>query len=163
MPKVVSNTTPILSLLKIGKLDLLKDLYKTILVPRAVYREIEAGKERDFYTDLDTLDWVAIERINSPQDRMYLFDLDDGEAETLILAQEQHADLVIIDEKCGRRYARQLGLPVTGTIGILLRAKKQGIIAGIAPLLQELCDKQSWIGADIVKKALELAGESESP
>jgi predicted nucleic acid-binding protein len=92
---------------------------------------------------------------------MYLFDLDDGEAETLVLAQEQNADLVIIDEKCGRRYAGQLGLPVTGTIGILLKAKKQGLIVGIAPLLQELGNKQSWIGADIVKKALELAGESK--
>jgi predicted nucleic acid-binding protein len=159
MPKVVSNTTPILSLLKIGKLDLLKDLYETILIPQAVYQEIEAGKDKDFYTDLGKLGWIAIEHIKSLQDRIYLFDLDDGEAETLILAQEQHADLVIIDEKCGRRYAGQLGLPVTGTIGILLKAKKQGMIAGIAPLLQELCDKQSWIGADIVKKALELADE----
>jgi predicted nucleic acid-binding protein len=51
MLKVVSNTTPILSLLKIGKLDILKALYETILVPQAVYQEIEAGKGRDFYTD----------------------------------------------------------------------------------------------------------------
>jgi predicted nucleic acid-binding protein len=159
MPKVVSNTTPILSFLKIGKLDILKTLYKNILIPQAVYQEIETGKDRDYYTDLKKLDWVSIKCIKTRQSRMYLFDLDDGEAETIILAQEQNADLVIIDEKCGRRYARQLGLPVTGTIGILLKAKKQGLIAGITPLLQELLDKQTWFSADMVKKAIELAGE----
>ncbi|MDR1176070.1 MAG: DUF3368 domain-containing protein [Treponema sp.] len=143
-------------------MDILKALYKTILVPQAVYQEIEAGKDRSFYTDLGKLDWITIKHIKSPHERMYLFDLDDGEAETLILAQEQNADLVIIDEKCGRRYAGQLGIPVTGTIGILLKAKKQGIITGIAPLLQELIDKQSWIGAELVKKAIELAGEGLS-
>jgi predicted nucleic acid-binding protein len=52
MRKAVSNTTPILSLLKIGKLDILKALYQTILIPQAVYQEIEAGKDRSFYTDL---------------------------------------------------------------------------------------------------------------
>jgi predicted nucleic acid-binding protein len=159
MPKVVSNTTPILSLLKIGKLDILKALYETILIPQAVYQEIETGKNREFYTDVGKLDWIAIERITSRHERMYLFDLDDGEAETLILAQEQNADLVIIDEKCGRRYARQLGMATTGTIGVLLKAKKQGLIAEIAPLLQDLLDKQTWLGAELVKKALELAEE----
>jgi predicted nucleic acid-binding protein len=52
MPKVVSNTTPILSLLKIGKLDILKALYETVLIPQAVYQEVEAGKDRSFYMDL---------------------------------------------------------------------------------------------------------------
>jgi predicted nucleic acid-binding protein len=159
MPKVVSNTTPILSLLKISKLDILKALYQTVLIPQAVYQEVEAGKNRSFYTDLSKVDWIIIKHIHSRRERMYLFDLDDGEAETLVLAQEQNADLVIIDEKFGRRYAGQLGVPVTGTIGILLRAKKQGIITEITPLLQELVEKQSWLSADIIKKAIELAGE----
>jgi predicted nucleic acid-binding protein len=113
MPKVVSNTTPLLSFLKIDKLDVLKALYKKILIPQAVYQEIEAGKDRDFYTDLQKLDWIIIEPVKSHRERMYLFDPDDGEAETLILAREQNADLAIIDEKCGRRYAKQLGIPVT--------------------------------------------------
>jgi predicted nucleic acid-binding protein len=159
MPKVVSNTTPLLSFLKIDKLDVLKDLYKNILIPQAVYQEIEAGKGRDFYTDLQRLDWIIIEPVKSRHERMYLFDLDDGEAETLILAREQNADLAIIDEKCGRRYARQLGIPVTGTIGILLKAKKQSLIPTIAPLLQQLLDKQTWFSTDLIKKALEMAGE----
>jgi predicted nucleic acid-binding protein len=159
MPKVVSNTTPLLSLLKIDALDILKALYENVLVPQAVYQEIETGKDRDFYTDLKKLDWIIIKPVTSHRERKYLFDLDDGEAETLILAQEQNADLAIIDEKCGRRYARQLGIPVTGTIGLLLKAKKQGLVAGIKPLLQRLLDKQTWISEDLIQKALELADE----
>jgi predicted nucleic acid-binding protein len=107
MRKVVSNTTPILSLLKIEKLNLLKELYGTVYIPYAVFREIETGKDKEFYINLKTTDWIKIEKIHSTLARTLLFDLDDGEAETLVLAQEINADLVIIDEKCGRRYAKK--------------------------------------------------------
>jgi predicted nucleic acid-binding protein len=157
--KVVSNTTPILSLLKIDKLDLLRTVYGSIIVPQAVYREIETGKDKDYYADLDKIDWIKIEELRSPGTRVLLFDLDDGEAETLVLAQEQDADLVIIDEKCGRRYAVQMGLTITGTAGVLLRAKKQGIITEIAPLLNELQAKQSWLNPKFIAQVLKLAGE----
>jgi len=159
MRKVVSNTTPILSLLKIGKLDILRELYGKILIPQAVYNEIETGKNKDYYTDINELDWMDIKPIESSSARLYLFDLDDGEAETIILAQEQNADLLIIDEKIGRRYASQIPIPVTGTIGVLLKAKTHGIITAVAPLLQELRDKSSWMNNGLFEKTLHLAGE----
>jgi predicted nucleic acid-binding protein len=136
--KAVSNTTPILSLMKIEKLYLLKELFGGIFVPYAVYREIEAGKKRKFYADLTQIAWISIEKIREPNARSYLLDLDDGEAETLILAKELAADLVIIDEKLGRKYARHFGLELTGTIGILLNAKDQGLIPEVGPLLRQL-------------------------
>ena len=159
MPNVVSDTTPILSLLKIGKLDLLRAVYGNISVPQAVYREIETGKDKDYYADLDKIDWITVDELRSPSARLLLFDLDDGEAETLLLAQEQNADLVIIDEKCGRRYAVQMGLTITGTAGVLMRAKKQGIIDKIAPLLNELQEKQSWLNPKLIAQVLTLTGE----
>lgn len=159
MRKVISNTTPIICLLKIGKLDLLRELYGKILIPRAVYLEIEAGKEKDYYTDVSKLDWIEIMPIQSSSARLYLFDLDDGEAETIILAQEQTADVAIIDEKLGRRYATRINIPVTGTIGILLKAKECGLITAVAPFLRELRDKSSWINDNLFEKALRLAGE----
>jgi predicted nucleic acid-binding protein len=159
MRKVVSNTTPILSLLKIGKLDVLRHLYGRIMIPQAVYREIEAGNDKDYYADVGNLDWIEITPIQSTLARPYLFDLDDGEAETIMLAKEQNADLAIIDEKLGRRYAVQLNIPITGTIGILLRAKELGLITSVAPLLQELRDKSSWIDDNLFKNAIRLANE----
>ena len=159
MRKVVSNTTPILSLLKIGKLDLLQKLYGKIKIPNAVYHEIEAGKNRDYYTDITKLSWIEIIPIQSTSARLYLFDLDDGEAETIILAQEQAADVVIIDDKLGRRYADQINIPITGTIGILLKAKERGLITAVTPLLYELRNKSSWINDSLLTKAISLAGE----
>jgi len=159
MRKVVSNTTPILNLLKIGKLDLLHDLYGSIMIPQAVYREIEIGKNKNYYTDIGRIEWIKILPIKTLSARSFLFDLDDGEAETIILARAESVDLMIIDEKSGRRYAINLNIPVTGTIGILIKAKEQGLITEIAPLLHELNDKSTWINVKLFEKALQLAGE----
>ncbi|MFT4202855.1 MAG: hypothetical protein QM610_02980 [Chitinophagaceae bacterium] len=65
MPKIVSNTTPVISLLKIGKLHLLKDFYGEILVPQEVFNEIEAGQNKEFYTDLSKIEWIKIEKIQN--------------------------------------------------------------------------------------------------
>ncbi|MHC6201814.1 DUF3368 domain-containing protein [Breznakiellaceae bacterium SP9] len=157
--KVVSNTTPILSLIKIEKLELLKDLFGSIFVPKAVYREIEAGRNRKYYADLAQIAWISIKKIRDPNARSYLLDLDDGEAETLILAKEMAADFVIIDEKLGRQYAKHFSLELTGTVGILLNAKDQGLIPAIDPLLRQLQESQSWISEKLVKMALSIAGE----
>jgi predicted nucleic acid-binding protein len=97
--KVVSNTTPILALLRIEKLDLLKELYGTILVPEAVYNEIETGKYTGVYTDLTHVNWIFIENVSHTISRPELTGLDLGETEAILLTLEQKADLLIIDEK----------------------------------------------------------------
>jgi predicted nucleic acid-binding protein len=157
--RVVSNTTPILSLIKIGKLDLLPALYRQVTVPEAVYREIMAGYDKEYFADIRNFGWITVESIGSVVLRQALYDLDDGEAETIVIAQEQSADLVIIDEKNGRRAAERLGLTLTGTIGVLLTAKKCGFITEIAPLLSELQNCQSWMSKGLIKTAIEIAGE----
>ena len=157
--KIIVNTTPILSLLKIGKLNLLKELYGCVFVPFAVYQEIESGKNKDYYVDISKIDWIKIKEIHSKESKRYLFDLDEGEAEVLILAKEQQADLVILDEIIGRRYAHQMNLNLTGTLGILLKSKKLGYIEKIAPLLYELIDKNSWINPKLIAKMIEMSGE----
>ncbi|GHU48717.1 DUF3368 domain-containing protein [Spirochaetia bacterium] len=159
MRKVISNTTPILSLLKIGRLELLHTLYEEVTVPEAVYREIMKGRDKEYFVCLPEYDWIRVEPIGSPSARQLLFDLDDGEAETIVLAQEQAADLVIIDEKSGCRYAKQLGLTLTGTVGMLLKAKERRLIDKVAPLLYELQKRQSWMSEKLIKTALELSGE----
>jgi predicted nucleic acid-binding protein len=159
MLKVISNTTPLLSLLKIGQLNLLKELYGCISIPLAVYNEIEAGKDKNFYIDISRIEWIKIENIHETDAKLYCFDLDEGEAEVLILAHEQQADLVILDEIMGRRYAKQMNLKLTGTLGILLNAKKKGIINEIRPLLNELISKGSWLNPALVAKAIEMAEE----
>ncbi len=157
MHKIISNTTPILSLLKINKLDLLKELYKKVTVPNAVFQEIENGKEKQYYQDLSLLPWIEIAEIKNPESRAYFTDLDSGEAEVLILAKEQHADLVIMDEIMGRKFAKQLELNLTGTIGILLKAKEKGLINSVSELLAELTKKGTWLNPKLISSIRKLS------
>lgn len=159
MRKVIPNTTPILSLLKIDKLVILKEIYGNIIIPYAVYEEIEKGIKKPYYQDLTQLDWIKIKKISKPKELSFFIDLDKGEAEVLILSQELAADLVIIDEVLGRRYAKQMDMRLTGTLGILLKAKKQGLITSVKDLLSELEQKGSWFNPKLLSKVLELVDE----
>lgn len=159
MRKIITNTTPILSLLKIDKLDLLKELFGKVTVPNAVYQEIENGRHKPYYQDLKQIDWIKIEHIKNQDSLAFFVDLDKGEAEVLILAKEQKADLVILDEIMGRRYAKQFELNLTGTLGILLKAKEKGIINSIRELLTELTEKGTWLNPKLVKKVIGLSNE----
>lgn len=160
MPKVVSNTTPIISLLKLNQLDLLRRLYQQIQIPYAVYHEVEAGKAKAFYKDLSAVNWIEIVEIKDKQAVKYLLDLDAGEAEAIILASEINADLIILDEKLGRYYARNADLRVTVTIGVLIKAKTVGLISELKPLLNELTEKDVWISEKLKNEILKIAGEN---
>ncbi len=159
MLKIVSNTTPIISLLKIEKLHLLKDLYDEIYIPQEVFNEIEAGKNKDFYTDLSKIEWIKIEKIQNVKSLTFFLDLDKGEAEAIVLASEKEADLIILDETLGRFHAKHAGLKVTGTIGVLLKAKQWNYIKELKPLLYELRAKTVWLSDNFIEEILKLANE----
>ena len=159
MPKVLSNTTPILSLLKINQLHLLEALYTRVIVPQAVWQEIEAGKDKPFYIDLTTLAWVEIQTVQNIEALTYLTDLDQGEAEVIVLAREIGADLVILDETLGRQFARHFDLRLTGTLGVLLRAKQERHLLQIKPLLEALRQQGVWISERVFQEVLQLAQE----
>lgn len=159
MLKIVSNTTPLISLLKLSRLDILRELYGQVFIPTAVYIEIEAGKHKDYYQDLSKLDWIKIIPVEDKQAVKYFLDLDAGEAEAIVLATELGADLVILDEKLGRYYAKHADLTVTGTIGVLIKAKREGLINELKPLLIELISKDVWISNKLINEILSQIGE----
>lgn len=159
MPKVVSNTTPLISLLKLAKLDILHQLYSEVLIPKAVFYEIEAGKSKEYYEDVSKRDWIKILDIQDKQAVKYFLDLDSGEAEAIVLAAEVGADLILLDEKLGRFHAKHAGLKVTGTIGILIKAKKQGLVKELKPLLFKLIEKDVWISETLLKEILKQVEE----
>ena len=159
MPKVVLNTTPIISLLKLNRLELLQQLYSEIYIPVAVYHEIEAGKAKGYYKDISKINWINIVEIQDKQAVKYFLDLDSGEAEAIVLATELNADLIILDEKIGRFHAKHAELKVTGTIGILIKAKANGFIDELKPLLDELTQKDVWISEKLKSEILTKIGE----
>ena len=129
-------------------------------IHQEVFNEIEAGKHKKYYLNLLTFDWIKIEQIQDRKSIAYFLDLDKGEAEAIVLATESEADLILLDESLGRFYAKHAGLRVTGTIGILVKAKKQGLISELKPLILELKDKGVWLSESLIERILELANET---
>jgi predicted nucleic acid-binding protein len=141
-------------------LEILKDLYDEIYIPQEVFNEIEAGKHKKYYLNLLTFEWIKIEQIQDRKSIAYFLDLDKGEAEAIVLATESEADLILLDESLGRFHAKHAGLRVTGTIGILVKAKKQGLISELKPLILELKEKGVWLSESLIERILELANET---
>lgn len=156
--KIVSNTTPIISLASIGKLDLLKELFQEITIPESVYHEIKA-KEGYGYREVDS-DYIKVYPIQGVKYRdLLLNQLDLGEAETIILATEINADYVIIDDSIGYRIAKNSGLNVIRTLSILLKAKDSGVIKEVRPLLDEMISKGRWYSQKVYENFLKRCGE----
>lgn len=159
---VVVNNTPLVALHVLDRLDLLKELYDEVLVPLAVHAEFLATEQIMRQMSLDSAPWIKTASLAHPQ-RVFVYSgLGRGEAEVLGLAEEQSAQLVIIDERKGRRYAQRLGIPVTGTVGVLLLAKEKGLIDAIAPLFAELQKAGLYLDSSVITKALSVAGEVPS-
>jgi predicted nucleic acid-binding protein len=122
--RVVVNATPLIALSLVDRLDLLHRLFDEIIVPPAVYDEItakDAGQAG--VTALRSVAWMKIVSLRtSPTIEPLLLGLDEGELQVLLLAREVYPDWVLMDERLGRRVAKAMGLPVKGTMGILLAA-----------------------------------------
>ncbi|MGB0384015.1 MAG: DUF3368 domain-containing protein [Ardenticatenaceae bacterium] len=156
---VISDNTPLVALWILGRLDILRDLYGQVLIPQAVHDEFLATEQARRQAALDKAPWIKVGSLANPKRTLIYIGLDQGEAEVLALAEEQSARLVIIDERKGRRYAKRLGLPLTGTLGVLLLAKEKGLILAVAPLIKELQRAGLHLGSKLVAKVLQLAGE----
>ena len=97
---------------------MLKKLYREVIIPEAVYREVTAKKDSGCMQMIGESDWIHIEKIRDQSEKkMYKAKLHDGEVEVMILAQEKQADLVVIDDNAAKKTAKYPGLMVTGTIG----------------------------------------------
>jgi len=161
MHKVVVNATPIISLCHIDQLHLLKKLYGEILIPEAVYYEISAKHDSITKEEIDkSLDWVHVCRISNELARdFFKSQLHAGEVEVMILGKEVEATLLIIDDKNAKRHAKYLQFAVTGTLGVLLKAKKEGYIRAVKPLIEKLFFNGIFLDDRIIAFCLEQAGE----
>ncbi|MEX0267641.1 DUF3368 domain-containing protein [Leptolyngbyaceae cyanobacterium UHCC 1019] len=160
---IVSDTSPINNLAAINHLYLLHQLYGTVVIPEAVYRELTdpncpvAGA-----TEVKTFDWIQTCAV---KDRTLIealsAELDIGEAEAIALAFEIQADQVLIDERRGRLVANRLNLRYVGILGILVEAKSQGLIAEVKPLLDALIHEAGfWVAEPLYSSILELVNET---
>lgn len=147
---IVFDSTCLIGFERIGHLDLLPKLYTEVVVPPAVVAEF--GRQ---------LSWMKVEPLSSPHLCNALrLTLGKGEAEAIALAVQMDGQLVT-DDKQARSVAEAMGLRVVGTLGILVRAKRAGIIERVAPFIGELERNSFRISRALREEVLILAGEEE--
>ena len=161
MPKVVCNSSPLIHLAKIGKLELLKDYFTEISIPEAVYREcVIDGKDREDAKRIENAAWIRVVDIkNIDLKKAFNTVLDEGESEAIVLALQESADLILLDDYEARELARTYGLKITGTIGLLIKAKYEGDISSIGEMLKKLRRTGFWLSDDLYTKILRDEGE----
>jgi uncharacterized protein len=147
---VVSDSSSLIALAAVGHLEVLRGLYGEVIIPSAVWTEVTTPN-RPGAADIQGAVWI---RVASVTNRSLIDGLPRpvgvGEAEAIALAQELGADILLIDERRARKTALELGLPVTGLLGVLLEAKKAGLISALKPIL----DRMEAVVAFRLKRAL---------
>ena len=158
----VCTASPVSALFQIGHLFLLEKLFGTVLMPPEVAEELDEGS--DIIGDWRAAPGAATLTTRSVGDEALVRGLSDrlyrGDAAAIAVAAETGGAILITDEAEGRRTARRIGVRVIGTVGLLVAAKRLGHLPKLEPILAELQTKARYcIGGDIVRRALELAGE----
>ena len=163
MHDIVINTGPLIALVAAtGTLDWLPALYRKVAIPHEVIAEISAGGPGNPESSALLAITGAVHLLDpaKPISLALIQELDLGEASVIHAALEHGILTVAIDEKAGRRVARLHGLKVTGSLGILLKAKKHGHIHSLAPCIARMRDHGIWISAELLRQALIAAKES---
>ena len=153
---VVSNTTPLINLAGVGHLDLLHALFGEVWIPEAVGDEYDAGA-RPADQRLDQLPWLLVKPVAI--DAPLLNELDAGEAAAISLAVASGARVLLLDERMGRRVAISRGLPIVGTLAVLLKAKREGHLQAVRPVLDEMTAQGRYFSRSLRESVLRAAGE----
>ena len=162
---VVADTGPLIALGRVECLKLLHDLYKDILIPPAVHDELRLGSGRPgARQSAEALEqgWLQIQQLSAGSAQALselMLVLDPGEAEAILLAEELNCRFLLIDERKGRAIANRRDVPVVGIAGVLLAAKKHGLIDAVAPILKNLEQAGYRMSAGLTKEIARLVGE----
>ncbi|MCD6285026.1 MAG: DUF3368 domain-containing protein [Anaerolineae bacterium] len=159
---VISNTSPLTNLAAIGHFDLLHRLYAKIHIPEAVWDELnEGGVHWPGRDDVAVSNWVERHTVqNQALVTALQYNLDRGESESIALALELGADLVLLDEREGRHTAQRMGLRVIGVVGVILEGKATGALDEVRPFLDDLRQVAGfYLSEAVYRHALGLAGE----
>ena len=159
---VVSDSTILIGLAKIGKLDLLKKIFSRVFIPEEVFKEVvKRGKGKPGSKVIKEAAWIEVKPVKDKiQVAFLLGSLEKGEAEVLVLAQELKADLILLDEEKARKSAVIAGFEIMGLLGLFVLSKNLGLIHKVRPLVDELLIKKFRISDKIIEQTLKKADET---
>lgn len=160
---VVSDTSVLNAFYKIQQLALLPALYGRVVIPTKVYEELTADEALANWLQTSHPGWLDVVAVRDTDKAETLLDeMDAGEAEALVLALELGADNLLMDDHEGRQIAQRWGIPVVGTLGILLRAKDEGLVVEVRALMHELMSKANfWVSESLQRTVLRQASEEK--
>jgi len=151
MPKIIiADTSCLIVLEQIEELSILEKIYTEIVITPEV--------EHEFSGNLP--DWITVTEVSDKKRQNILeLDLDKGEASAIALSLEQENCLLIIDERKGRLIAKKLGLKITGTLGVIIKGKKNGAISSVRTILKKLEKFDFWMSKELKEKVLKEVDE----
>jgi len=158
---VVADSSPLIYLSRVGALHLLPALFEDVVVPRAVWDE--AVERRPSAPGVDALRharWLRVVDEPSPQSDL---GLDPGETAAILVAESLRADLLLIDERVGRKVAQARGLAVRGTLGVLVHARRRALLPALKPVLDALVAEGFRIAPALIRESLAHVGEGAEP
>lgn len=159
--ELVVNTGPLIALSAgVGDLCLLQ-MYRRVLVPQEVADELQAGQAKSPWTvePFTRAHWLEKQASAAIVPQWLASSLDRGEAAVIQTALQTGVGTVCIDEIAGRYMAQLAGLRVTGSVGVLLRAKRCGRIQRLRPILENMQKHGIWLSQELIARALTMAGE----
>lgn len=160
MPEVISNTSPLQYLHQLGVLDWLPQVATRVLIPSAVVSELDAGIALGIaLPDVRRLSWIEIRDPSHADQWQMISGLGAGESAALALAAEMAGTTLLLDDALARRMATLLNIPIRGTLGILLDAKKIGLTKSVKPLIDQRQKLGFRCSATTRNAVLSLAGE----
>jgi hypothetical protein len=164
MPTVISDASVLICLGAAGQIELLREFYTEVLVPPAVWAEVTSAGTRPGAAEAQAAKAGGWLQLRTPASTPLLahlhHTLDAGEAEAIALATELPQTLLLLDDADGRETARRMGLDFTGTVGVLLRAKRVGKLPALKPVVDQLVQQHRFrLGHSLYEAVLRQAGE----
>jgi predicted nucleic acid-binding protein len=157
---IIINSSPLIVLFKSQQAELLPQLFTEILVPEGVFTEVTLAGENDAASKaLPSVSWVKIVNITNVSPEVAAWDLGFGESQVLSLALTTLDCAAVVDDRAARRCGQSLGITTIGTGGLLVLAKRRGIISSVSPGIQALRDAGLWLSDTVVGLLKQQAGE----
>ncbi|MDR0909128.1 MAG: DUF3368 domain-containing protein [Spirochaetaceae bacterium] len=152
---IVSDTGPLISLAVVDRLSLLETFYGRIIIPSAVWDELQKYIDVLSLPSLHQFQEKVIPLTAAPPD----YGLDDGETEAIELFEEKSADRLLVDDKAARRVAESRHIPCIGALGVLARAKDQGLVDALRPVFETLLEKGRYYSIPLLNQILKTNSE----
>lgn len=162
---LVVDSSSLIALARIGRLDLFRQLATTVYVPQAVHDEVAIkGRGRPGSSEVTQAEWITVSSVKDAASVGSLCqNLGRGESEAIVLAKETQADFVVLDDVTARRQAERMGCRVVGLLGVLLYAKQRRLIASMKPVLDDLREAGFYVDDRAYGSTLHLADELHQP